>query len=130
MNTNLPTLSQQMLAVLRLLDSENLTARQLNDRLYRMDSRRSRRVFAASMSRTTRRMARRRLIDCNGGTMSIAPSGRLRIHPEMVQATMDGLGEAMRQAVAQAFAECEKSQKSNNEVCNDAATDAPVPADV
>jgi hypothetical protein len=129
MNTKLPPLSSQMLAVLRLLDCESLTARQINDRLYSPASRQSRKSFAASMSRTTRRMAQRRLIDRNGGTMSIAQSRRLRIHPEMVQATIDSLGEAMRQAVAQAFADYERSQKSNTEVRNDAAADGPVPAD-
>jgi hypothetical protein len=121
MNTKLPLLSAQMLAVLRLLDCESLTARQLDDRLYRPDSPQSRRAFAASMSRTIRRMLQRRLISCEGGLLSIAQSGTFRLHPEILQPTIDELAEAIRQAVAQAFASYEKSQKPNAEARNDAA---------
>lgn len=122
MNTKLPLLSARMLAVLRLLDCESLTARQLNDRLYRPDSAQSRRAFAASMSRTTRRLARRGLIHCEGGTMAITRSGRLGLHPEMLQAMLEQLGETVRQAVAQAWVESEESQKLNAEARNDAAS--------
>jgi hypothetical protein len=45
---NNKTLSVQMQAVLQLLESENLTARHINDRLYAVSSPGSRRVFSAS----------------------------------------------------------------------------------
>jgi len=121
MNTKLPLLSARMLAVLRLLDLESLTAHQLNDRLYRPTSPQSRRVFAASMSRTTRRLERRGLISCEGGTIVITQYGRFMLHSEMQQAMLNDLRESVRQAVAQAWAEYEESQKPNAEARNDAA---------
>ena len=130
MNTKLPLLSARMLAVLRLLDCENLTARQLNDSLYRPTSPQSRRGFAASMSRTNRRLARRRLISCDAGTMAITQFGRFRLHPEIQEAMLTDLRESVRQAVARAWADYEKSQKPNAEARDGAAADARVPAGV
>lgn len=121
MNTKLPLLSAQMRAVLRLLDCESLTARQLNDRLYPLTSPQTRRVFAASMSRTIRRLERRGLIFCEAGTMAITQCGRFRLHPEMQEAMLNDLRESVRKAVAEAWAQYNESQKPNDEARNDAA---------
>ena len=105
---NTKNISAQMLAVLRLLDCESLTVRQLNDRLYRLTSPQSRRVFAASMSRTIRRMERRGLISCEDGTISITSHGWYSLHPEKLQAMLEesstGIRESVRKAVAELLA--------------------------
>src|ERR1700722_6856738 len=97
-----------MLAVLRLLDWENLTTRQINDRLFDPASAQSRRVFAASMSRTVRRLARRGLIVCVRGTAVITQIGRYRVHPEMYEAMLNELRESIRQATEQARTDHQK----------------------
>lgn len=109
---NTKTLSAQMQAVLQLLDSESLTARQLNDRLYALASSQSRRVFAASMSRTIHRMERRGFISCENGTISIRSHGWYTLHPEMLEVALADLRESIRQTVAQAWAEYQQSQNS------------------
>lgn len=102
---NTKTLSAQMQAVLQLLESESLTARQLNDRLYDLTSSQSRRVFAASMSRTIQRMERRRLILCEDGTISITSHGWYTLHPEKLQAMLEENSAAIRETVRKAVAE-------------------------
>lgn len=102
-NKVMSAVSAQMLAALRLLDCECLTARQLNDRLYQPISGQSRRVFAASMSRTIRRLKRRGLISCESGTIAITQSGWITIHPDQFEATLTSLRESVRQAVAEAW---------------------------
>src|ERR1035437_5908899 len=109
---NTKTLSAQMLAILRLLDCESLTARQLNYRLYQPTSPPSRRVFAASMSRTIRRLRRRGIIFCDGGTIAITQFGRLTLHPEVQQAMLNDLRESIRAACKQAWVEYQQSQGS------------------
>jgi hypothetical protein len=104
------TTSPQMLVVLRLLDCESLTPRQLNDRLYDPTSSRSRRVFAASMSRTLRRMKQRGLITCEGGTIAITSHGWYTLHPEKLEEMLTAVRECARQAAAQAWAEYNESQ--------------------
>jgi len=101
-----------MQAALQFLDSESLTARQLNDRLYDLTSSQSRRVFAASMSRTIRCMERHGLISCENGTISITSHGWYTLHPEMLEAMLAERRESIRQAVAQAWAEYQQSQNS------------------
>ena len=113
---NAKTLSAQMLVVLRLLDCESLTARQLNDRLYQPTSPQSRRVLAASTSRTLRRLERRRLISCEGGTNVITQHGRFTLHPEMHEAMLDELRECVRLAVARAWTDYQQSQDSKRGV--------------
>jgi DNA-binding PadR family transcriptional regulator len=128
---NTKTLSAQMLDVLRLLDRESpTTARQLNDRLYDLTSPQSRRVFAASMSRTLRRLERRELIFFEGGTIAITQYGRFTLRPEMQEAMLNDLRESVRRAVAEAWAEYVESQKPNAEGQNDAASDRPAPGGV
>jgi hypothetical protein len=99
------TLSAQMQAVLQLLDSESLTARQLNNRLYDMTSSQSRRVFAASMSRTLRRMEQRGLISCEDGTISIRSHGWYTLHPEKLQTMLEEISTGIRESVRKAVAE-------------------------
>lgn len=118
---NTKTTSPQMLAALRLLDCEgSMTARQLNDRLYGQTSPHDRRVFAASMSRTVRRLERRGLISCEDGMIAITEYGWITIHPEQIEAISAAVRECVRQTVAQAWAEYEESQKPNAEAGNDA----------
>ena len=107
MNTKIH--SDRMIAVLRLLDRENLTTRQLNDRLFDRSLPHSRRVFAASMSRTLRRLARRGLIFRGGGMNVISQSGRFKVHPEMHEAMLNEFREAVRQAIKQARLEGKES---------------------
>ena len=122
MNTKLPLLSSQMQEVLRLLDREgSMTARQLNDSLYQPASPQSRRVFAASMSRTIRRLDRRGLISCERGAIVITQVGRFRIHPDQFEAMLTALRESVRQAVAQAWIEYRESNKASTETRKDAA---------
>lgn len=75
-------------------------------------------MFAASMSRTVRRLERRGLIACGGGTIVITQVGRFRIHPEQFEAVLNDLRESVRQAVAQAWAQYNESQKPNAEARN------------
>lgn len=105
------TLSVQMQAVLQLLESENLTARQLNDRLYDVTSAKSRRVFSASMSRTIRRMERRGLLFRHDGMVAIRQSGRWALHPEEYQSLLEQSGQAAREEVARTFAESPEIQE-------------------
>jgi predicted transcriptional regulator len=108
---NTKTTSPQMLAALRLLDCEgSMTARQLNDRLYGQTSAPDRRVFAASMARSIRRLERRGLVVCEKGTIAITHSGWIAIHPEQVEAMLTSLRESVRQTVAQAWREFQQSQ--------------------
>jgi hypothetical protein len=111
-NANQPLLSAQMLAVLRLLDLERLTPRQLNDRLFNSTPHQSRRVFAASMSRTVRRLEQRGLIFRGNGAIVITQHGEFTLHPEILQGMLDDLRTSVRQAVAEAWAEYQQSQDS------------------
>lgn len=121
-NINQLFLSGQMREVLGLLDHQSpMTARQLNDCLYKLNSSRNRRVLAASMSRTIRRLERRRLISCEGGSIAITQYGRFMLHSEMQQAMLNDLRASVRQAVAQAWTQYDESQKPNAEARNDAA---------
>jgi len=104
------------MAVLRLLDCENLTTRQINDRLFDPSSRQSRRVFAASMSRTLRRMTRRGLIFRGGGRNVISQAGRFKVHPEMHEAMLNKIPESVQQAVEQARLEAEESLEVPNSI--------------
>jgi hypothetical protein len=116
MNTIQPILSAQMFAVLRLLDRENLTTRQLNDRLFDPTSPQSRRVFAASMSRTLRRLARRVLIFREGGMNVISQCGRYKVHPEMHEAMLNDIFESVRQAIEQARIDQPKPSDAPNSI--------------
>jgi hypothetical protein len=112
-----PSLSKPMLSVLRLLACEGpMTPRKLNDRLYQTSPQRlpqSRRVFAASMSRTIRRMERRQLVFSEGGTIAIAEHGTFTLHPESLEAMLTDLRENIRRAVAQAWSEYQQSLPSD-----------------
>jgi hypothetical protein len=108
MNTKQSLLSSQMLAVLRLLDCENLTTRELNDRLFDPTSLQNRRIFAASMSRTLRRLARRGLIFRGGGMNVISQSGRFKVHPEMHEAMLNEIRESVQQAIERARQDSER----------------------
>ena len=55
-------LSKQMNLILKLVRSEGLTVRQINDRLFKGGDAKARRVHAASMSRSLRRLRQRGLI--------------------------------------------------------------------
>lgn len=128
MNNNQLLLSDQMREVLGLLDRQSpMTARQLNRYMYALRPHRSRRVFAASISRTVRRLGRRGLISREGSTIAITQTGMFRLHPEMLEEMLTELGKSVRQAVAEAWASYEQSQKPNAEVRNDAASDRPAP---
>jgi hypothetical protein len=96
---NNKTLSAQMQAVLQLLESENLTARQINDRLYAVTSSASRRVFSASTSRTIRRMERRGLLLRHDEMVAITQSGRWTLHPEEYQSALEQSGQDARETV-------------------------------
>jgi hypothetical protein len=116
MNNEQPLLSAQMLEVLRSLDRENLTTRQLSDRLFDPVSRQNRRVFEASMSRTLRRLARRGLIFRGGGMNVISQSGRFKVHPEMHEAMLNEIRESVRQAIEQARIDQPKPSDSPNSI--------------
>jgi len=76
MNINQLLLSDQMREVLGFLDRQNpMTARQLNDYMHHLKAPGSRRVVAASVSRTVRQLRRRGLISCEGSTIAITESG-------------------------------------------------------
>ena len=104
MNTETP--SRQMLSVLQVLEGESsLTARQLNNRLYQPNSSQSRRAFAASMSRTVRRMERRQLLSSEGGTVAITEHGMFTLHPERLDALLQEISIAARESAQKAVAE-------------------------
>ena len=124
MNINL--LSDQMREVLGLLDRRSpMTARLLNDYMLHLKEPGSRRVVAASVSRTVRRLRRRGIISCEGSTIAITESGRSRLYHEMQEAMLTELRKSVRQAVAEAWAEYEESQKPKEAVRHDAASDQP-----
>ena len=108
---NTKTLSAQMQAVLQLLESENLTARQINDRLYDLTSSQSRRVFSASMSRTIRRMERRGLLSRHDEMVTITQSGRWTLHPEEYQSALEQSGKDARAAVRRTLNESPEIQE-------------------
>lgn len=101
MNAKQPPLSPQMSRVLRLVEFESPTPRQLNDRLYDPTLSRSRRVFAASMSRTIRRMKRRGLITCEGGTIAITEHTRSTLRSERLKAMLAEAREIGKKAARQ-----------------------------
>ena len=124
MNINQLLLSDQMREVLGLLDRQSpMTARQLNDHIHRLKAPGSRRVVAASVSRTLHRLRRRGLIFCEGRAIVITESGRSSLQ----EAMLTDLRKSVRLAVAQAFAEYEESQKANAEARNDAGSERPAP---
>ena len=124
MNINQLLLSDQMREALGLLDQQGpMTARQLNDFMHHLKAAGSRRVIAASVSRTVRRLRRRGLILCEGSALAITESGRSGLR----EAMLTDLRKSIRQAVAQAFAEYEESQKANAEARNDAGSERPAP---
>lgn len=128
MNINRLLLSGQMREVLGFLDRQSpMTARQLNDYMVHLKAPGSRRVVAASVSRTVRRLRRRGLISCEGSPIAITESGRSRLYREMQEAMLTDLRKSVRQAVAEAWAEYEESQKANAEVRNDAASERVAP---
>jgi DNA-binding PadR family transcriptional regulator len=118
--TNQLLLSDQMREVLELLDRQGpMTARQLNDHMHQLKVAGSRRVVAASVSRTVRRLRRRGLVSCEGSTIAITESGRSSLQ----EAMLTDLRKAVRQAVAQAWAEYEESQRATIEPRNDAGSE-------
>lgn len=128
MNINQLLLSDQMREVLGLLDRQSpMTARQLNDYAHHLKAPASRRVVAASVSRTVRRLRRRGLVSCEGSSIVITEYGRSRLYREMQEAMLTDLRESVRQAVSQAWTQCEESQKSNAEARNDAAAERLAP---
>lgn len=105
MQTKLP-LSPQMKAILELLEQDGpMAARQVNDRLYQPRSGQNRRAFAASMSRTLRRMEDRGLIVRDNEMIIATGAGLLRIHPEEFEVIIEQIREAVRQGVDEAFAQ-------------------------
>lgn len=103
--------SAQMQAVLQLLESENLTVRQINDRLYDVTSPESRRVFSASTSRTIRRMERRGLLFRHDEVVAITQSGRWTLHPEEYQSALEQSGQDVREAVRQTLKDSPEIQE-------------------
>jgi hypothetical protein len=124
MNTNQLLLSHQMREVLGLLDRQSpVTARQLNDYMHHLKAAGSRRVVAASVSRTVRRLRQRGLISCEGTAIAITQAGRSKLYHEIQEAMLVQIRKSVRQAVAQAWAEYEESQKAAAETRNDAGAE-------
>jgi hypothetical protein len=107
MRAKLPILSPQMKTILGMLEQKGaMTVRAIDNDLYLATPTRSRRAFAASMSRTLSRMALRGLINREGKTIKATDVGLLRIHLEQFQALQEEIGKAVRDAVQQVFAQC------------------------
>ena len=104
-------LSEQMRAALHLLDTESpVPLCQLYQHLYEATRHQPRRAFAASLSRTLRRMERRGLITREDRTVAITQQGRFTLHPEMREAMLTEAREIGRKAFEQAWSEIKKSQ--------------------
>lgn len=89
---NKENVSDQMTAALGLVDREGPTPLcQMYIRLYDPSRHRNRRVFAASLARTIRRMERHKLVTRQNRMIEITQHGRFTLHPEMEVAM---LGEA------------------------------------
>lgn len=107
-------ISVQMEWVLELLEGEgSMTPRQINNRLYQLCPGRDRRVVAASMARTLRRLEVRGLIERDGRSIAITRDG-CRLRSDMQEAVVMQIVEAFRAGaaagVAAAFREYRESQ--------------------
>ncbi len=98
--------------VLRHLDHEGaMSGRQLYSHIYDPIVHGNRRIFAASISRTIRRLELRGLIKRTDVGVDITQSGRWALHPEEKKSFSEGIAQAVQRAVAQGAAESPEYQR-------------------
>lgn len=113
---NKKDLSEQMRRVLGRLDSQGaMPVHQLHIQLYDAVAHPNRRVCAASLCRTIRRLEARGLLFSEGEMLAITQSGRRTLHPEEYRSALEQAKQSVREAVKRAIAECPELQQAIRE---------------